>query len=945
MNIYNPKWVWYARTGWVGDVMDKKSKVNIHGLEFSVQELMILRELRNGATYQETARKLSLSVKTVEYHVKNLKEKTKTSSKEELIAFFDKSTTVEYFKKIEEKSLSLANNKKFLWKMIAFLIFVIGVMTTLYSNKKESREVGNVLNFADNFLDRSYIKSKIIQKLKKQKGVKVVVICGMGGAGKTTIARKILDSAEENIKFEINAETRETLINAFMELADYIAVTENQKRELGIIRNLQDSNYKRKSLIRFVSELLRQSNNWMLLMDNVSSFEYIKEYFPTSEKIWGQGSVLITTKNRNLEENNFIKHDWVVNVGALEEREKRELFSNIVYGHGFVYLRDDKKEKVVKFLKTIPEFPLDVCATAYYLKNTKIGFDEYRKVVGECVKELSNEQKKLMTENTSYGETRYGIVSSVFKEILQNKNEYKLLLLILCLMDSQNIPKCILKDAVGIINTDSFVRKLKEHSFIEDNGVSVSMHRSNHAIGCDYILENLQERELVQGVHTLTRIICDKVKRDSHLIPHLESVLSKISNIRNPEIIRDRARLLIVLADVLRNYSFRMLDALKCLEQVIVMNDESNCLDTHSLELVKLKIGEIYTIINKNTKADMYLSNCLKFFQNSSIEKIKACRLLGIVRMRQCEFEEANNYFISALSLLRNVQADRLKKSLFESNIYEDMSFNYFMNGINRKNAKKAIPLMKKAIQILKDNSIKDNEEVISRKAVHKIKLAGIYNAMANYQKALEIAKKTENLIEESGVDNVDIFYVRGLIARERGLANLRLNKVARAYDYFEQARNILTKLQKGDYLFKIKTHEAECLVRMNKLNSAMKWCESTFAEQDRERTNYSDLFFNTSLYHAAIIKYKQKDYSASRKYFQKFFRAMNVLCKRILVKDSYEKLMDQGVFNENLKRMEEYFENSLKVFEEIYWKDYEFTKYYVEKNLSIVKFIYKNRE
>ena len=54
---------------------------------------------------------------------------------------------------------------------------------------------------------------------------------------------------------------------------------------------------------------------------------------------------------------------------------------------------------------------------------------------------------------------------------------------------------------------------------------------------------------------------------------------------------------------------------------------------------------------------------------------------------------------------------------------------------------------------------------------------------------------------------------------------------------------------------------------------------------------------------------------------------------------------MDQGVFNENLKRMEEYFENSLKVFEEIYWKDYEFTKYYVEKNLSIVKFIYKNRE
>ena len=70
----------------------------------------------------------------------------------------------------------------------------------------------------------------------------------------------------------------------------------------------------------------------------------------------------------------------------------------------------------------------------------------------------------------------------------------------------------------------------------------------------------------------------------------------------------------------------------------------------------------------------------------------------------------------------------------------------------------------------------------------------------------------------------------------------------------------------------------------------------------------------------------------------------MNVLCKRILAKDSYKKLVDQGAFNESLERMEEYFENSLKVFEEIYWKDYEFTKYYVEKNLSIVRFVHKNR-
>ena len=65
--------------------MGKKDKVSIHGVEFSVQELMIIRELKGGATYQETANKLSLSAKTVEYYVKNLKKKTGSNSKEELL--------------------------------------------------------------------------------------------------------------------------------------------------------------------------------------------------------------------------------------------------------------------------------------------------------------------------------------------------------------------------------------------------------------------------------------------------------------------------------------------------------------------------------------------------------------------------------------------------------------------------------------------------------------------------------------------------------------------------------------------------------------------------------------------------------------------------------------------------------------------------------------------
>ena len=39
-----------------------------------------------------------------------------------------------------------------------------------------------------------------------------------------------------------------------------------------------------------------------------------------------------------------------------------------------------------------------------------------------------------------------------------------------------------------------------------------------------------------------------------------------------------------------------------------------------------------------------------------------------------------------------------------------------------------------------------------------------------------------------------------------------------------------------------------------------------------------------------------------------------------------YENLVVSGTFDADMLDLEKYFENSLKVFEAVYWKDYEFT-------------------
>ncbi|GHT95275.1 hypothetical protein FACS1894122_12650 [Alphaproteobacteria bacterium] len=57
-------------------------------------------------------------------------------------------------------------------------------------------------------------------------------------------------------------------------------------------------------------------------------------------------------------------------------------------------------------------------------------------------------------------------------------------------------------------------------------------------------------------------------------------------------------------------------------------------------------------------------------------------------------------------------------------------------------------------------------------------------------------------------------------------------------------------------------------------------------------------------------------------------------MCRKIVPNAEYNELVKQSAFDDG-GDIEKCFENSLKVFEVIYWKDYEFIKYYVEENLK----------
>ena len=216
---------------------DKSTNVDV---SFSPQEVAIGAELSRNPSYKEIARKTSLSPKMVAYYMSTMMKKTGTSSKKELAVFFRKNETT--FVHQKESQSATHNNGYSKLFLILFLIplFILGA----YFFKKysvQSPHVTNVVSIKNNRLNRDKVVGSVVSVLGKQDEVRTVVIVGAGGAGKTTLARQILSSMNSRIRFEVNAETEDCLYNSFLDLAEYIASTNEAKQELDVIKNLQGS--------------------------------------------------------------------------------------------------------------------------------------------------------------------------------------------------------------------------------------------------------------------------------------------------------------------------------------------------------------------------------------------------------------------------------------------------------------------------------------------------------------------------------------------------------------------------------------------------------------------------------------------------------------------------------------------------------------------------------
>ncbi len=455
--------------------------------------------------------------------------------------------------------------------------------------------------------------SRIFQTTQTKQSIPAVVLIGVGGAGKTTLARLwCKQNNQHKIIWEINAETSETLKNSFKELATVLAKMPTAKEQLSLIENMQDSPEKDKKRLSFIQEYLQKIGNWVLIFDNAVHLNDLSFYFPHNPKVWGnKGKVIITTRNAHFKTIDYIPSQNVITIDALSTKESLLLFEKIQNKYNPVQYSANQTKEVLEFLKEIPPFPLDISLAAKYIVNYKVSFTEYIKKIKIQNRLFTDELNTLIKETSEYTKTRNSIIALAIDQIIKESPELLNLLLMTSLLHSDHIPLDLLFSFANKDLVMQLVHKL-EHSSLCIKSIAgknynvISLHRS--------IQENIH-------AHLKSQTISNQYDR---IVTAVSDILEKSLNtsINNQDSFY--IRLLLPHGEFfLQQYA-----------------------SSKNLHIpLSVAVGGAYYELGEDLKAIDYLDESIKKMKldnkNNSLNFARASSYLGIVAMRQGDFKKS----------------------------------------------------------------------------------------------------------------------------------------------------------------------------------------------------------------------------------------------------------------------------------------------------------------
>lgn len=710
-------------------------------------------------------------------------------------------------------------------------------------------------------LPRSEINKEIHNFFKNHsKDIQTIALMGPGGAGKTTLANQYGHQQTNKIIWFINAETKESLINSLEALCVRLTVSQQDKIELKEMLKEKNIRNKGKKILELTKNHLKKNPDWLLIYDNVEKFSDIKNFYPKDSKTWGQGQIIITTQDFNIQNNKYINH--AIQIKELSSKEKFYLFNKIINKNFSTH--HIKINEVNKFLENIPSFPLDVSIAAYYIKTTGITYQDYINNLSLSPKKLSVTQENILKDLGHYNKTRYKIISFTLKEIIETHPDFKNLLLFISLINSQNVPKSIFFFYVDKLTVDNFIINLKKYSLISDQILShseesfFSIHRSTQKVILSYLKNELRvykknpdidkiifSIEKYSDIHInsentenlkiikehIISILKNKNLFDSYQIGTLYHLLGSIfyqfsdffsaekyfqKSIENLN--KNNVRLALVY------------ESLGCLYSELGKYKESIKLRSRSLSIFnkfnekyyneKTKIfsnlGYVYKEVGKYKKAEQIFQNCLSLYKKKPpktyVDYAWLLLYLGYLYEDLNELEKSKKYYDDCINLCnKHLKSNHIVKAWALSslgNIYRKL-----------KNFKKAKELIKDAIKICKDHSF--NNHVGYAFVINH--LGCVFRDEKNYYQSRSLLEKSLSIYNRCyKKDHVRIaltlrdlaklklaenYQHEGLVLLEKSLELMQKNKHPNLYIILEDLgdfylNNAQTNLRKNKYRY-----------------------------------------------------------------------------------------------------------------------------------------------
>jgi len=520
-------------------------------------------------------------------------------------------------------------------------------------------------------LERRALLAHLKDKFKRQAGIQTVALVGMGGAGKTTLARQFARETS-SLVWEVNAENYDSLTESFEKLAYDLARTDLDKKLLAGIQNIKESGKKEQQILFFVKEKLKSGDNWLLIFDNVVKFSDIGTYFPHDPAVWGRGKVILTTRDANIQHNKYIGD--ALFVGELDKSHALSLFAKIINQGKKTSFTPTQESEIVAFLDQLPPFPLDISTAAYYVKATGISYQEYIEKLHLLNKNFLDFQKNISNEFGGNAQTRHKIIALSVDHLIKTHKDFSALLLLVSLLGSQNIPRDLLNKHTDPDIVDMFLYNVKKYSLLTVGSKSiaqdttVSIHRNIQHVSLTCLKEklNLDKNEdlIIKISESLENYVNDVIDSENFtklkiLANHCEAFL------KHGSLLSSRTKGL--LESCLGKIYFYLFDYVQAkIELTKAINLLKGDPHANSLEVARTLayLGIVYRELGDQQKALECLQNSLAIYQKDhplkKIEIAKTLTFLGFTLRVQGDYRQAENALKKSLDIYKHSSPKRV---------------------------------------------------------------------------------------------------------------------------------------------------------------------------------------------------------------------------------------------------------------------------------------------